>query len=114
MSSVTGWNCGILSIRSQLVYIRNVHEIGRRVALMIVKGMQARRNKMDRRNNFAEKALARSASAVQSKPPASAEPSTDADFKSFVLYVSSAEKRNSQCIKALNVEKVTVDEIDAN
>ena len=69
---------------------------------------------MDRRNNFAEKALARSASAVQSKPPASAEPSTDADFKSFVLYVSSAEKRNSQCIKALNVEKVTVDEIDAN
>lgn len=56
---------------------------------------------MDRRNNFAEKALARSASAVQSKPSAAAEPSTDADFKSFVLYVSSADKRSAQCIKAL-------------
>jgi hypothetical protein len=56
---------------------------------------------MDRKNNFAEKALARTNSAVQSKPPSAAEPSTDADFKSFILYVSSADKRSAQCIKAL-------------
>lgn len=55
---------------------------------------------MNRNREIAEKALDRTNSAVQSKPHQS-DPATDADFKSFVLYVNASEKRSSNCIQAL-------------
>lgn len=54
---------------------------------------------MSRSNEAADYAHERSLTAVQSKP--SNEPPTDADFKSFILYVNSHSQRSSVCTKAL-------------
>jgi hypothetical protein len=56
---------------------------------------------MDRHREIADYALSRSSSAVQDKP--SAEPPSDSDFKSFVLYIDAARSQPSmKALEALN------------
>ena len=58
---------------------------------------------MDRHKAIASYAQERSQSALQmTKPSENSEPATDADFKSYVLYVDSAQNRSALCIKCLD------------
>ena len=56
---------------------------------------------MDRTHEASEYANSRSHAAIQNKPMGAPEPATDADFKSYVLYVTPAAKRSQNCRKAL-------------
>jgi len=55
---------------------------------------------MDRNHEVSQYAHSRSQAAVQSKPVPT-DSMTDADFKSYVLYVNSASKRSAACTRAL-------------
>ncbi len=58
---------------------------------------------MDRHRAVANYAQQRSQSALQvTKPAENSEPATDADFKSYVLYVDAVQNRSTLCMKCLD------------
>lgn len=58
---------------------------------------------MDRHRAVANYVQERSQSALQmTKPAENTEPATDADFKSYVLYVDGPSNRSALCIKCLD------------